>query len=132
MTTRQGARTKATCAVCGAAVRPKDRFCASCGSPIAAAQAAPAAAPLLRDGVASLVAHVDTARGSCGGGLRRNLTREQREEADGHLRRHDSERQNSHNPGASHSDPHHLPVPSRTRRPRFASPCELPTAGLYG
>jgi adenylate cyclase len=41
MTARQGARSKATCAVCGAGVRAKDRFCASCGSPIAVAQAAP-------------------------------------------------------------------------------------------
>ncbi|HEY6959469.1 MAG TPA: adenylate/guanylate cyclase domain-containing protein [Candidatus Limnocylindria bacterium] len=34
-------RPRATCANCGAAVRAKDRFCASCGTPIAAAQAAP-------------------------------------------------------------------------------------------
>ncbi|MEO8632407.1 MAG: adenylate/guanylate cyclase domain-containing protein [Chloroflexota bacterium] len=40
MTARQGARSKATCAVCGNGVRAKDRFCASCGSPIAAAHAA--------------------------------------------------------------------------------------------
>jgi adenylate cyclase len=35
---------RATCATCGAAVRARDRFCASCGTPIAAAQgpAAPA------------------------------------------------------------------------------------------
>jgi adenylate cyclase len=46
MTARQGARTRAACAVCGAAVRAKDRFCASCGSPIAAAQGAPAPPPV--------------------------------------------------------------------------------------
>ena len=39
------ASPKARCASCGAAVRAKDRFCASCGTPIAAAQAAPPAAP---------------------------------------------------------------------------------------
>ncbi|HEX4744369.1 MAG TPA: adenylate/guanylate cyclase domain-containing protein [Candidatus Limnocylindria bacterium] len=33
--------TKAKCASCGASVRAKDRFCPSCGTPIAAAQAAP-------------------------------------------------------------------------------------------
>lgn len=44
MTTRQGARTKATCAVCGAGVRAKDRFCGACGAPIAAAQG-PSAPP---------------------------------------------------------------------------------------
>ena len=39
------ARTKATCASCGSTIRAKDRFCPSCGTPIAAAQApAPAAA----------------------------------------------------------------------------------------
>lgn len=32
-------RAKATCANCGAAIRAKDRFCAKCGTPIAAAQA---------------------------------------------------------------------------------------------
>ena len=32
-------KTKATCANCGAAIRAKDRFCAKCGTPIAAAQA---------------------------------------------------------------------------------------------
>jgi len=31
-------KTKATCANCGAAIRAKDRFCAKCGTPIAAAQ----------------------------------------------------------------------------------------------
>ena len=40
------ARTKATCASCGSAIRAKDRFCPSCGTPIAAAQAPiPAAVP---------------------------------------------------------------------------------------
>ena len=40
------ARTKATCASCGSTIRAKDRFCPSCGTPIAAAQApAPAATP---------------------------------------------------------------------------------------
>ena len=39
-------RAKATCANCGAAIRAKDRFCAKCGTPIAAAQAPqPTAAP---------------------------------------------------------------------------------------
>ncbi|HEY8807122.1 MAG TPA: adenylate/guanylate cyclase domain-containing protein [Candidatus Limnocylindria bacterium] len=39
-------KTKATCANCGAAIRAKDRFCAKCGTPIAAAQAPqPTAAP---------------------------------------------------------------------------------------
>ena len=33
-------KTKATCANCGGAIRAKDRFCATCGTPIAAAQAA--------------------------------------------------------------------------------------------
>lgn len=33
--------TKAQCASCGAGVRASDRFCSSCGTPIAAAQAAP-------------------------------------------------------------------------------------------
>jgi adenylate cyclase len=33
-------KTKATCASCGGAVRAKDRFCPTCGTPIAAAQAA--------------------------------------------------------------------------------------------
>jgi adenylate cyclase len=37
---------RATCATCGAAVRAKDRFCASCGTPIAAAQAASAHATI--------------------------------------------------------------------------------------
>ena len=40
-------KAKATCANCGAAVRAKDRFCAKCGTPIAAAQATqPTAAPV--------------------------------------------------------------------------------------
>src|SRR5512140_1480335 len=34
-------RTRATCATCGAGVRAKDRFCPSCGTPIAAAEAPP-------------------------------------------------------------------------------------------
>ncbi len=39
-------KTKATCANCGAAIRAKDRFCAKCGTPIAAAQAPqPTSAP---------------------------------------------------------------------------------------
>jgi len=41
MTTSRDLRSKAKCATCGDAVRAKDRFCASCGTPIAAAQAAP-------------------------------------------------------------------------------------------
>jgi len=49
MTTRQGARTRAACAVCGATVRAKDRFCASCGSPIAAAQAGSAPSSVLTE-----------------------------------------------------------------------------------
>src|SRR5712692_11731756 len=32
-------RSRAKCATCGGAVRAKDRFCPSCGSPIAAAHA---------------------------------------------------------------------------------------------
>ncbi len=39
------ARTKATCANCGSTIRAKDRFCPSCGTPIAAAQAPAPAAP---------------------------------------------------------------------------------------
>ncbi|HET9810059.1 MAG TPA: adenylate/guanylate cyclase domain-containing protein, partial [Candidatus Limnocylindria bacterium] len=56
MTTRQGARTHATCTVCGASVRAKDRFCAACGSPIAAAQGASTPSSL-----ASQPANVDSA-----------------------------------------------------------------------
>jgi class 3 adenylate cyclase/tetratricopeptide (TPR) repeat protein len=41
MTVRRGPQTPAKCATCGAAVRAKDRFCPSCGTPIAAAHAAP-------------------------------------------------------------------------------------------
>ncbi|HEX9495549.1 MAG TPA: adenylate/guanylate cyclase domain-containing protein [Candidatus Limnocylindria bacterium] len=33
------ARPKVTCTKCGATIRPKDRFCPSCGTPVAAAQA---------------------------------------------------------------------------------------------
>ncbi|HEV2251511.1 MAG TPA: adenylate/guanylate cyclase domain-containing protein [Candidatus Limnocylindria bacterium] len=33
-------KTKATCATCGGTIRAKDRFCPTCGTPIAAAQAA--------------------------------------------------------------------------------------------
>ena len=36
---QRAARTKATCANCGTTIRAKDRFCPSCGTPIAAAQA---------------------------------------------------------------------------------------------
>ena len=43
--TGRATKTKATCANCGAAIRAKDRFCPSCGTPFAAAQApVPAAA----------------------------------------------------------------------------------------
>ena len=38
MTAGRPPRKTATCATCGSAVRAKDRFCASCGTPIAAAQ----------------------------------------------------------------------------------------------
>ena len=40
MTSGHAARRGAKCAVCGATIRAHDRFCASCGSPIAAAQGA--------------------------------------------------------------------------------------------
>src|SRR5919197_4434969 len=46
MTLRPLLRRRATCASCGASVRANDRFCASCGTPIAAANApAPSVAP---------------------------------------------------------------------------------------
>src|SRR6476646_3049073 len=45
MSVSRASPKRASCATCGAAVRARDRFCASCGTPIAAAQgpAAPAA-----------------------------------------------------------------------------------------
>src|SRR5260221_3706256 len=50
------ARTKATCANCGSTIRAKDRFCPSCGTPIAAAQAPAPAAPAARTGASLKVA----------------------------------------------------------------------------
>src|SRR5256712_2580708 len=41
MATRTRAGARAKCAACGATVRANDRFCSTCGTPIAAAQAAP-------------------------------------------------------------------------------------------
>src|SRR5260221_11102088 len=48
-------RTKATCATCGASIRAKDRFCPTCGTPIAAARAAGS-----RSGRASLKVTAET------------------------------------------------------------------------
>jgi adenylate cyclase len=41
----EATRTRRTCAQCGSAVRAKDRFCASCGTPLQAVATAPQAAP---------------------------------------------------------------------------------------
>ena len=56
------ARTKATCANCGSTIRAKDRFCPSCGTPIAAASApTPAAAAAAPATSASLQVTAETA-----------------------------------------------------------------------
>ena len=55
------ARTKATCANCGSTIRAKDRFCPSCGTPIAAAQAPAPAAAAAPTSSASLQVAAETA-----------------------------------------------------------------------
>ena len=60
MSVARASPKRASCATCGAAVRARDRFCASCGTPIAAAQGPAAPASVAPTSVALPIAFEST------------------------------------------------------------------------